>query len=150
VSELKTSRWLRLLLVTAVFAFGGCRGGMGESGPGPNGANVPADIQAVFNQPRYKDALWGLQVVDRGSASVLINLQPDHHFYIGSVRKLFSVGELLNQVGPNYTYNTSIYRRGSIGAGGVLNGNLILMRRATLPWVADQPGQHCRDIQLRP
>ncbi len=113
--------------MAAAFAgIGGCDGCSGGSGSGTNGAKVPADIQAVFNQPRYKDALWGLRVVDRGSATLLINLRPDDDFYIGSVRKLFSVGELLNQVGPNYTYNTPIYRQGSIGTGGVLKGNLIL------------------------
>ena len=42
------------------------------------------------------------------------------------MRKIFSVGELLNQIGPNYRFNTPIYRQGSVGAGGVLNGNLIL------------------------
>ena len=72
------------------------------SGTVTNGANVPADIQAVFNQPRYKGALWGLRVVDSGSGKVLINLQPDYDFLIGSVRKIFSVGELLNQVGPTH------------------------------------------------
>ena len=80
----------------------------------------------MFNQSRYKDALWGLRVMDRSSATVLIDLQPGHNFYIGSVRKLFSVGELLNQVGPNRTYNTPIYRHGRVGAEGVLNGNLIV------------------------
>jgi D-alanyl-D-alanine carboxypeptidase len=64
--------------------------------------------------------------VDAGSRNVLINLQPEHEFYIGSMRKIFSVGELLNQIGPNYRFNTPIYRQGSVGAGGVLNGNLIL------------------------
>jgi D-alanyl-D-alanine carboxypeptidase len=112
------------LLVLLAAAIGGCGGG--SSGPSTTGANVPADIQAVFNQPRYKGAIWGLRVLDPASGTVLINLQPDYDFLIGSVRKIFSVGELLNQVGPTHTYDTPIYRQGSIGAGGVLNGNLIL------------------------
>ena len=108
----------------AFASIGGCRGG--GSGPGTNGGNVPADIQARFNQPRYKGAWWGLRVVDAGSGTVLINLQPDHPFLIGSVRKIFSVGALLSQVGPNHSYDTPIYRQGTIDGAGVLRGNLIL------------------------
>ncbi len=121
---MKTSRFFLALVAAALAGIGGCGGG--GSGTVTNGANVPADIQAVFNQPLYKEALWGLRVVDAGSGKVLINLQPDYDFLIGSVRKIFSVGELVNQVGPTHTYDTPIYRQGSVGAGGVLNGNLIL------------------------
>ena len=111
-------------MAAAFASIGGCGGG--GSGSGINGANVPADIQAVFDQPRYKGALWGLRVVDTGSGAALINLQPDHNFLIGSVRKIFSVGQLLNQVGPNHRYNTPIYHEGNIDGAGILNGNLIL------------------------
>jgi len=122
---LKPLRFFFLAFLAAAFAgIGGCRGG--GSGPGTNGSNVPADIQARLHQSRYKGALWGLRVVDAGSGTVLINSQPDHHFLIGSVRKIFSVGELLNQVGPNHSYNTPIYRQGTIDGAGVLHGNLIL------------------------
>ena len=120
----KPARYFLAFLAAAFASIGGCGGG--GSGSGINGVNVPADIQAVFNLPRYKGALWGLRVVDAGSGAVLINLQPGHAFLIGSVRKIFSVGELLNQVGPNHRYNTPIYRQGSIDGAGVLNGNLIL------------------------
>ena len=51
----------------------------------------------------------GLRVVNADSGKVLINLKPDHLFYIGSVRKTFSVGELLNQVGPDHHYDTPVY-----------------------------------------
>ncbi len=119
---MKSSR-LILALLAAVFT--GSRASAGTA-VGINGANVPADVQTVLNRPRYKDARWGLRVVDAGSGAVLINLDPDHDFLIGSVRKIFSVGELLNQVGPGHRYNTPIFRQGAIDGAGVLNGNLIL------------------------
>jgi PBP4 family serine-type D-alanyl-D-alanine carboxypeptidase len=121
---LKPAQYFLAFLAAAFASIGGCGGG--GSGSGINGANVPADIQAVFDQPRYKGALWGLRVVDTGSGAALINLQPDHNFLIGSVRKIFSVGQLLNQVGPNHRYNTPIYHEGNIDGAGILNGNLIL------------------------
>ncbi len=124
---MKTSRFFLVLLAAAICGCGG-----GSSGLVNKGANVPADIQAVINQPRYKGAIWGLRVLDPASGTVLINLQPDYNFFIASVRKIFSVGELLNQVGPTHTYDTPIYRQGSIGASGVLDGNLILVASGDL------------------
>jgi D-alanyl-D-alanine carboxypeptidase len=128
---LKISRFLLAFLVAAFAGIGGCGGGS-SSGPTVSGTGVPADIQAVMNQPRYKGAIWGLRVVDPASQKVLINLQPDYNFLIASARKIFTVGELLNQVGPTHTFDTPIYRQGSIGAGGVLDGNLILVAAGDL------------------
>jgi D-alanyl-D-alanine carboxypeptidase len=116
---------LLALLGAAGIAFGG-----GPAWSANNGAKVPADIQAVFDQPLYKGATWGLRVV--GSRKVLIDLRPHHKFFIGSVRKVFSVGELLNQVGPRHTYDTPVYRRGKIDQSGVLHGDLVLVASGDL------------------
>jgi D-alanyl-D-alanine carboxypeptidase len=97
-----------------------------------NSANVPADVKAVFDKPAYKNAIWGLRVVDLGPGKELMDLQPDCHFYIGSVRKIFSVGELLNQVGPDHRYNTPVYRRGELNGAGVLQGDLVLVASGDL------------------
>jgi PBP4 family serine-type D-alanyl-D-alanine carboxypeptidase len=97
----------------------------------PNNAQVPTDIQAVFNQPLYKGATWGLRVIDP-DGKVLIDYNSQQKFYIGSVRKVFSVGELLNQVGPTHTYDTPIYRTGSVDKAGVLHGNLVIVASGDL------------------
>jgi D-alanyl-D-alanine carboxypeptidase len=89
-------------------------------------ALVPADIQTILNKPLYKNATWGLRVVDP-DGKVLVNLNPLHNFFIASVRKLFTVGELLNEVGPDHTYNTPVYYQGTIDSAGVLQGNLIFV-----------------------
>jgi D-alanyl-D-alanine carboxypeptidase len=67
-------------------------------------ANVPSDIKAILNKPLYKGAIWGLRVVDAETGKPLIDLQPHHQFFIGSVRKVFTIGELLNQIGPKHTF----------------------------------------------
>ena len=99
---------------------------------GDNSANVPADIKAVFDKPAYKNATWGLRIVDLGTGKELIDLQPHCNFYIGSVRKIFSVGELLNQVGPDHRYNTPVYRHGELNGAGVLHGDLVLVASGDL------------------
>src|SRR4051812_31353893 len=69
-------------------------------------AGVPSEIKAVFDQPRYSGAIWGLRVIDLETRQALIDLEPRHKFLIGSVRKVFTVGELLNEIGPTHTFNT--------------------------------------------
>jgi D-alanyl-D-alanine carboxypeptidase len=82
-----------------------------------------------MDKPMYKNATWGLRVVE--GPSVLVNLNPLQQFLIGSVRKVFSVGELLDAVGAGHTYDTPVYHDGSI-TGGVLNGNLFVVASGDL------------------
>jgi D-alanyl-D-alanine carboxypeptidase len=95
-------------------------------------AGVPSEIKAVFDQPRYKGAIWGLRVIDLETSQALIDLEPRSKFLIGSVRKVFTVGELLNEIGPTHTFNTPIYRRGTISGAGTLQGDLILVASGDL------------------
>lgn len=87
---------------------------------------TPEAIGEVFAAPRYREASWGLRVVDAGSGEVLIDQAPETMFYIGSVRKLFSVGLLLETVGADHTFDTTVYRQGEVRGEGVLTGDLVL------------------------
>jgi D-alanyl-D-alanine carboxypeptidase len=93
---------------------------------------IPPSIQAIFDKPFYKDATWGLRVIDPDKNEVLLDYGGDHQFFIGSVRKVFSVGGLLNTIGPTHTYDTPIYRRGKVDAHGTLQGDLILVASGDL------------------
>jgi D-alanyl-D-alanine carboxypeptidase len=97
-----------------------------------NAQNIPTEIKAILEAPRYKDAIWGLRVIDLETGQPLIDLEPRHKFFIGSVRKVFTVGELLNEIGPNHTFNTPVYRQGVISDSGVLHGDLILVASGDL------------------
>ncbi len=109
-----------LLVLTAVFGLeGGCSSG--------GGSDVPANIRAIFDKPLYSDSVWGLRVLDLETGEVLINHKPDYDFYIGSVRKIFSTGELFNEIGPDHIFITPIYKEGEIDGSGVLDGDLILV-----------------------
>ncbi len=109
-----------LLVLTAVFGlYGGCSSG--------GGSNIPADIRAIFNKSLYSDSIWGLRVVDLDTGEVLIDLKPNYPFFIASVRKVFSVGELLNEIGPDHLFVTPIYKEGEVDGAGVIDGNLYLV-----------------------
>lgn len=121
-------RFRYLLAVAAVASFGAGAGPSVAAGTNAPAA-VPAAIRAVFAKPQYKDSTWALRVED--GSKVLIDYNSAKPLYIGSVRKVFSVGELMNAVGPTHTYDTPIYRTGSV-SGGVLHGNLVLVASGDL------------------
>ena len=115
-------------LLLSTFAVSAAPIGAGDAPGGSPG--VPSDIRTVFDKPRYKDGSWGLRVLD--GEKLILNYNSGRQFYIGSVRKVFSVGQLLNAVGPDHTYDTPVYRTGTVDAGGVLHGNLIVVASGDL------------------
>jgi PBP4 family serine-type D-alanyl-D-alanine carboxypeptidase len=62
----------------------------------------------------------------------LIDLQQDCQLYIGSLRKIFSIGELVNQIGPEHRFNTPVFYLGDLGSDGVLRGDLVLVASGDL------------------
>ncbi len=83
------------------------------------------EIAQILNKAIYKNAKWGLRVVNQNTGEVLINLKPAYLFFIGSVRKIFSVGEYLLQVGESFRFVTPVSYSGTLN-NGLLNGDLIL------------------------
>ena len=90
-------------------------------------SRVPDSILAIFDKPLYADSVWGLRVQDLDTGDILIDHRPDYDFLIGSVRKIFSVGELLNELGPDHLFVTPIYKQGEVDGTGILDGDLILV-----------------------
>ena len=93
---------------------------------------VPPSVLAIMGAPKYAGATWGLRVVDLESGALVYNLGPDSLFFTGSVRKLFSVAEALDSLGPGHRFTTPVYRRGTLKRGGVLSGDLVLVASGDL------------------
>lgn len=119
----------RFLLTIAAVASGFGLSAWIVAGTAAGSTAVPSDIRAILNKPIYNNATWGLRVMD--GSKVLIDMNSERQLFIGSVRKVFSVGELLNAVGARHTYDTPVYRTGPIDHG-VLRGNLILVASGDL------------------
>ncbi len=92
---------------------------------------VPPAIHRIMGKPRYAKARWGLRVVDLDSGRLIYNLDPDFEFQIASVRKLFSIGVALDELGADHKFSTPVYRCGEV-QGGVLKGDLILVASGDL------------------
>lgn len=104
------------------------------AGCGTTITSEPDTISTIMNKPRYANAKskWSLVVTDTKTGRVINEINPDTLSFTGSVRKLFSVGMALNKLGQNSTFETAVYKSGSVDTNGTLTGNLILKAASDL------------------
>ena len=95
------------------------------------GKPLPAELQAVLDKPLYKNATWGLRVVDLDTGDVVYDLKSEQKFLAGSVRKLITIGLALDKLGVDHKFVTPIYWRGTV-KNGVLDGDLVLIASGDL------------------
>jgi D-alanyl-D-alanine carboxypeptidase len=95
-------------------------------------APLPGEIMAIMGKPRYAQSTWNLLVTDVGTVETLYELQADQMAFTGSVRKLFSVGLALNELGADHRFTTPVYRRGAVDAQGALTGDLVVVAAGDL------------------
>ena len=93
---------------------------------------MPNAITAVMRKPRYVGSTWNLLVADAVTSETLYELHPDRMALAGSVRKLFSVGLALQQLGADHRFATPVHRRGAVDAQGALIGDLVLVAAGDL------------------
>ena len=92
----------------------------------PSAPSRPPSLD-IMAAPKYQGATWGLRAVDVESGALVYSLGPDSLFFTGSVRKLFSVAEALDALGPGHRFTTPVHRRGPLGRDGVLHGDLVVV-----------------------
>jgi len=113
-------------LLISILSVGGCNNNGSEGQP------IPEDIRAIFNKALYDGSIWALRVVDLETGELIYNLRSDDNLFLGSVRKVFTIGEALEALGPDFMFRTPIHRQGSVSAGGVLEGDLVLVATGDL------------------
>ena len=94
--------------------------------------DIPEEILQIFDKPLYSQAIWGLRVEDADTGELIYDLESNRDFLIGSVRKLYSVGLYLNEVGSDHIFVTPVHRQGEVNEAGVLIGDLILVAEGDL------------------
>src|SRR6516165_9542513 len=93
--------------------------------------DLAARIEAVTNGPDYRHGRWGILVVERDTGRVVYERNPDQLFVPASTTKLYSCSSALHHLGPDYCFETPVYRRGPVEAG-TLRGDLILVASGDL------------------
>lgn len=116
-----------------------------------SGPPLPQAITEIIGQPKYGVSRWGIHVEDQASREVVYSLRGDEWFLAASTTKVFTTAAALNAYGPDFQFETPIYRQGEVDAAGTLTGDLILvasgdptMGGRTTPegGIAYTPGDH--------
>lgn len=110
-----------LIPLFALLFMAGCDNHSPENDPPPD------DIGDIFRKELYNDSTWALRIVDLETEEVLYDQRSDDRLFIGSVRKVFTMAEALEALGPEYTFRTPVYRQGTVNSQGVLEGDLVLV-----------------------
>ncbi len=98
-----------------------------QSGPLLGEKGLPQGISKIITDPLYKNSYWGILVKDLESGEIVYQLNMDKLFVPASTTKLFTLSAGLDTFGPDYRFQTPIYRRGKLDSEGTLNGDLILV-----------------------
>jgi len=88
--------------------------------------NLAGRIGAVMRRPEYKQAHWGLLVIDAKTGKTVYEHNPDMLFTPASTTKLYTCASMLAAFGPDHKFQTPVYRRGDVN-DGTLRGDLILV-----------------------
>src|SRR5262245_14123912 len=85
-------------------------------GPSPIRAdeNLAQRIESVINGPDYKQARWGILIVDARTGKSLYEHNADRLFLPASTTKLYSCAAALDALGPEHRFETPVYRRGDV------------------------------------
>jgi D-alanyl-D-alanine carboxypeptidase/D-alanyl-D-alanine-endopeptidase (penicillin-binding protein 4) len=92
---------------------------------------LAAKIEEVINGPDYKQSRWGILIVDADSGQTLYEHEADKLCIPASVTKLYSCAAALVFLGPDYKFETPVYRRGQL-VDHRLQGDLILVAQGDL------------------
>ncbi len=102
-----------------------------ESSPSTIVGQLSGRLTAALDDERFKQAHWGLLIVDRESGDALFEHQADKMFAPASTTKLYSTAAALDALGADYRFQTPIYAIGKIDDGR-LTGDLVLVASGDL------------------
>lgn len=84
-------------------------------------------IQRIIHRPVFRHATFGIEFYSLDTGRPIYELNPDELFTPASTTKLLTEGAALALLGPNYRFDTRVYRTGPIAASGALRGDLVLV-----------------------
>lgn len=103
----------------------------GPAQPNNSNSELTKQIEAVIDGAAYKQASWGILVVNAKTGETVYERNPETMFAPASVTKLFSCAAALVALGENSTTKTIVYQNGKM-VGDNLRGDLILVAAGDL------------------
>lgn len=93
--------------------------------PTPAPGTLAGDLEAIFNDPRFAQSHWGVDVRSLEDGRTLYQRNADRLFVPASNMKLLTGAAALEALGPEYRYRTVVAANGPI-IDGVLQGSLVI------------------------
>jgi D-alanyl-D-alanine carboxypeptidase/D-alanyl-D-alanine-endopeptidase (penicillin-binding protein 4) len=90
-------------------------------------ANFELELQKILNQPEYKNASVGIQLVDVGSGKSIFDLNSNKMLVPASTLKIVTSAAALEILGADYRFKTQIGYTGELDNKGGLNGDLVII-----------------------
>src|SRR3954447_7933312 len=75
---------------------------------------LPPEVRAIMEHPLYRYARWSIYVADLTTGEPLYDYQGRELVVPGSVTKLFPGAAALDAYGPDYRFETPVYRHGTV------------------------------------
>ncbi len=108
---------LGLLLLPACATFGR-----------PREPSLAETVEAIVSTPPLDQVHWGIHIVDLTDDRVVYSRNAHRKFVPASNMKVLSTATALTLLGPDFTYETSLWGLGRLdGASGTLEGDLVVM-----------------------
>jgi D-alanyl-D-alanine carboxypeptidase/D-alanyl-D-alanine-endopeptidase (penicillin-binding protein 4) len=98
----------------------------------PDVDDLEAAIGQILSDPRYRPSRLGLYVADLATGETVYDIRGDEWFLAASTTKVWAASAALDAYGPDFRFETPIYRTGEIGADGALEGDLVLVASGDL------------------
>jgi D-alanyl-D-alanine carboxypeptidase/D-alanyl-D-alanine-endopeptidase (penicillin-binding protein 4) len=102
---------------------------------GPQRAALRSTIDSLADAPEFHNAFWGILIVDPERGDTLYSRNAGKLFLPASNMKVITSSVALTQLGPDYTYRTTLVARGPV-RDSLLQGNLAVVGRGD-PTISD-------------
>lgn len=116
-------------LMISLLLIGGCTSNSPQTSAQ---SSFEHDLSTITSAPRYDHASWGLIIVDPATNKTLFERNAGEMYVPGSTTKLFSSSAVIEALGADYRFVTPVYATVAAGAGGKLDGNLVLVASGDL------------------
>ena len=132
---------LATTLPLCALSAGACASGGAAAGtattPAPlsDRAALRVAIDSMVGAPEFRNAHWGIVIVDPAKGDTLYSHNAGKLFLPASNQKILTGSTAIAQLGPDYRYHTTFLGRGTV-RGGTLDGDLVVVGRGD-PTVSD-------------
>lgn len=114
---------IRAFVIAVVFAISSISALLAHGRPGA----LDTQLQTIMKTRAYAHSTFGVAIYDIDARRQTYGVNDNRYFLAASTTKLLTEGTTLALLGPDYRFNTNVYRTGELDSDGTLRGDLVLL-----------------------